>query len=157
MVAIVGGQARGESRRSRPLESNSIMISGIANGIEPGTGRRLWSTPIENQGVNPFQSGDLPIIVFARMRMESRGNRGMSQMASLLCIDSRNGRVLFDQSISDDQFLTLAPQPVLDQQRLEFRLSRSTLELEFTNKPSPPKTPKSPASPPEKVPELLPR
>jgi hypothetical protein len=117
--------------------------------LDRDSGRRLWSTPIEPQAIQPLQSADLPIIAFACRSNARQPARRYQSLPSILCIDSRNGRTVYNERITDDQFqnLRIVSQP--ETKSVELHLTRSNVILKFTDKAYPAASPekKAPITP----------
>lgn len=119
------------------VSSHSEAVNGKVYGFERPTGRRLWMTPVERQGLDPHQSVELPALVMIAQTTEILPDTRSAQTRShLLCIDRRNGRIIYDQPTAESTYsLETTADPDLKQ--IELKMSRSTVKLTFTNKPVP--------------------
>ena len=102
-------------------------------------GRQLWDSPteIDEQCLLLNQPSRLPVLTFACTVREQQENNRNTSKYSLLSIDKRTGRKVYDFSFSgaSNSFL-LAGNP--DQKTVEMRLQERLIKMTFTDKPIPP-------------------
>ena len=80
--------------------SNHFRVNGFVYGLDRATGKKLWSTRIENQSLDPGQPGNMPVMMFTVRTYQivrqpgarvTNTNRSIAKL-----VDLRNGKILFD-------------------------------------------------------------
>ena len=152
LIVIAGAAPVPTPQPVRSSDINSIVVSGTIFGIDRDSGKRLWSTPVEEQAINPYQSTEFPLIVFAGLRLEPGPNpRIMTQSTVLFCLDPRNGRVVFNKSIPNEYLINQRVMKSTTPDHLELRLTGSVLDFLYTDKTSETEPAKpAPGAPPAK-------
>ena len=107
-------------------------------------GNTLWPSPalVENYFLPLNQPSRLPVLTFACAIQRNRapGTAQRTPKVAVLCLDKRNGRVVYEEEISD------APNPfqlIGDPQKktVEMRLPGNVITMTFTDKPLQPVAP----------------
>ena len=62
------------------------------------TGGERWHQKVDNQSLIVHQFAACPVLFFSTRRFEQRGQFGTQQSSSLLLIDKKTGRKLFDET-----------------------------------------------------------
>ena len=98
-LLVTNGATRGEphvSVQPIPAAPNNI-VSGRVYAFDRATGKKSWPAPVvvSQQGLLPNQPADLPVLVFARQLQRVNPVNAREPKMSVLCIDKRNGRVLY--------------------------------------------------------------
>jgi len=78
---------------------NNPLISGRVYGFDRTTGKKLWPAPavVAQYGMLLNQPSQLPVLVFVRMvHRAPPGGARSDPKASVLCIDKRTGRVVYE-------------------------------------------------------------
>ena len=116
-----------------------IPVHGRVYGYDRQTGKRLWTTQIDRQGIDLHQPGNLPVLTFVCHFAPAKKNvPGLDNRFGLTCLDKRNGRLVFDnRNFDEQQFLFIEYSADIEQKQLDLRLLRSVLRLTFTDKPFP--------------------
>jgi outer membrane protein assembly factor BamB len=118
------------------VDYNNPLVSGYVYGFDRKTGRKLWTTRVEDQAFDVNQPAGLPVLVFTARtyRPFQRVPAFNRQQYSLAVIDKRNGRSVFSetgvQSLS--QFEVTAD---LAAKKMAVNFSRSSIHLRMTNEP----------------------
>ncbi|MES1262151.1 MAG: PQQ-binding-like beta-propeller repeat protein, partial [Acidobacteriota bacterium] len=116
----------------------SIPVDGNLHGFDRATGRKLWTNRVERQALDPNQPSSLPILTFAAQILPApRNGTGVPPRFSLLCIDKRNGRVVFNEEQANEPLYYIDFAADVEQHQLELKTFRSTVRLTFTDKPWP--------------------
>jgi outer membrane protein assembly factor BamB len=131
---------------------NPTIYDGAVYAFDRHSGERLWRTNVRNQGLMLSQPGELPVLVFASHIYKRDGNaQNIITVASVLCLDKRNGRVLYkDESPNAISTFDLAARP--DARTVELKLPQQTLSMKFTDQPLPAEEPPADAAPAEGAP-----
>ncbi len=82
-----------------PAVTNNPLISGRIYGFDRATGKKLWPAPavVGQYGMLLNQPSHLPVLVFARLvHRTPQGGTRPEPKASVLCIDKRTGRVVYE-------------------------------------------------------------
>jgi outer membrane protein assembly factor BamB len=79
-----------------PNASTSRLINGRLYAFDAATGKKLWPAPavLAQQGLLLSQPSELPVLVFVRQILRP-GAVSAQPKLSVLCIDKRSGRVLY--------------------------------------------------------------
>ena len=117
----------------------AIPVKGRAYGYDRQTGKRLWTTPIDRQGIDLRQPAHVPVLTFVCRFDQPRTNGppGIDSQFGLTILDKRNGRLVFDNRDLKEQILFIEYTGDADQKLLELRLLRSVVRLTFTDMPFP--------------------
>jgi outer membrane protein assembly factor BamB len=132
-----------------PLQSGAAagaLINGKVYAFDRTTGETQWQTPafVAQHALPPDQPTESPVLVFARRKNVSRGAGSTSNVTSLLCLDRRDGSIIYEE----DAFMGLASNCDIACNR-ETRTvvinvtgdGNRSLTLKFTDDPAPPKPP----------------
>ncbi|MBL8830665.1 MAG: PQQ-binding-like beta-propeller repeat protein, partial [Planctomycetaceae bacterium] len=109
------------------------VLNGWVYAFDRATGKLVWERAIERRSVSHHQPPDLPVIVFASLQQVAGGN---GQQVSLMALDKRDGRVLFDEKFPNQGpalEMTAAP----EKNEVAVRLNRGQTRLTFTDKAVP--------------------
>ncbi len=121
-------------------------VHGKVYAFDRATGAAQWQTPafVSQHALPPDQPTESPVLVFVRRKNTSRGTGATSNVSSLLCLDRRDGSVVFEE----DAFLGVASNcdTVCDRENRTVSIhvtgdSSRTLTLKFTDNPAPPRPP----------------
>ncbi len=87
-------------RRAVPIDYNNPLVNGHAYGFDRRTGRKVWTTLIQQQAFDLNQPDNLPILVFTvrhyqRLQQAKRLLRPSNQYAVAI-LDKRNGQIIFE-------------------------------------------------------------
>ncbi|MBT6153826.1 MAG: PQQ-binding-like beta-propeller repeat protein [Planctomycetaceae bacterium] len=116
--------------------NNSPLVNGYVYGFDRKTGRKIWTTRVENQSFDVNQPAGLPVLVFTARtyRPFQRAPAFNRNQYSLAVIDKRNGRSIFseanEQSLS--QFEVTADPA---EKKMTVNFYRSSLHLNMINEP----------------------
>jgi hypothetical protein len=99
---------------------------------------------IQNQHLLLDQPELIPVLTFACQEF-SRGNNGARNQVSIVCLDKRNGRKIYDGKVGN---IPSAFDMVADpkQHTVELRMQQQTVAMTFTDKPIVPKPAAAPAA-----------
>ena len=116
--------------------NNSPLVNGYVYGFDRKTGRKIWTTRVEDQSFDVSQPAGLPVLVFTARtyRPFQRAPAFNRNQYSLAVIDKRNGRSIFreanEQSLS--QFEVTADPA---EKKMTVNFYRSSLQLNMINEP----------------------
>jgi outer membrane protein assembly factor BamB/TolA-binding protein len=122
------------------------LVHGRVHALDRATGKAQWQTPafIAQHALPQEQPAESPILVFARRKNVARGGTATSNVSSLLCLDRRDGSVIYEE----DAFLGQASYCDVSCDREAKAVTVTvtgdgtrTLHLKFTDNPTPPKPP----------------
>jgi outer membrane protein assembly factor BamB len=142
-LLVTNGAARGEPHvavQPIPAAPNNI-VSGRMYAFARQTGKPLWPKPVtlSQQGLLLSQPRSLPAFVFARqIHTTSPVNQREAKM-SVLCIDKRSGRVLYQNDQLPGSTIAsfeIAGDPVAH--TVTVSLPSQNIKLSFTNEPMAP-------------------
>lgn len=120
----------------RPVSQQNIPVHGIVHALDRATGRRIWSSRVERQSLDPSQPLEWPVLTFASHLFEPRrAGNGVDHRFFLLCLDKRNGRILHEESRTDEPLHFIEYLADLEARQLELRFFQSSVVLQFTDKP----------------------
>lgn len=132
-----------------PLQNGGAAgapVNGKVYAFDRETGTAQWQTPafVAQHALPPDQPTESPVLVFARRKNVSRGGGSTSNVSSLLCLDRRDGSIVYEE----DAFLGLASNcdTVCNREARTVAINvtgdgNRTLTLKFTDNPTPPKPP----------------
>jgi hypothetical protein len=137
----------GVVRQSLPGGYGNPLIDGYAHVFDRQTGQKVASTRVERHGLLLSQPSDLPVFVFATTIYDPINGRGRNQQTSLLFLDKRSGRVVYEGGIPNpipDVHLVGDP----EHNQVALKTPYTTLTLTFTGQPYPPEPDNAPAKKP---------
>lgn len=109
-------------------------INGFLAGIDPGSGKRLWSTRVEQQVLKGNQPSELPVLAMVSRKPVQKNGRVVTQ-SHVLALDRRRGKVLYDdRPDTPANLFDIGVRP--DDKLVELRLSGEAVEIRF-REPSP--------------------
>ncbi|MGH7201077.1 MAG: PQQ-binding-like beta-propeller repeat protein, partial [Planctomycetaceae bacterium] len=76
----------------------SRLVNGPAYALDRETGEILWSTRVENQGIDLNQPPNLPVLIFTIRHYPQFPAGRVAQQYSLLVLDARTGREIHDEN-----------------------------------------------------------
>lgn len=116
--------------------NNPAMSSAQVFGFDRATGKQVWATPVQNQALTMDQPSDLPLLVFACHISTRLANQNESRY-SVLCLDKRTGRVVFQPEPVKGAIGNFAVTGDPSQAIVKLDLGREMLTFKFTDKPWP--------------------
>lgn len=104
-------------------------------------GKTMWPSPVavQDQYFLLNQPADVPLLAFACMRYEQRGNPRVR--TSLACVDRRTGRLIPTPDYPNQHTMCMDIVGDPEHQSVELRLQNNSTVLKFTDKPLPPLPP----------------
>ena len=134
---LIANQSTGGSGWQQ-IAPQVIPVHGRVYGYDRQSGKRLWTTQIDRQGIDLHQPGNLPVLTFvSHFALAKKNVPGLDSHFGLTCLDKRNGRLVFDNRDFDEQLLFVEYAADIEQKQLDLRMFRSVLRLTFTDKPFP--------------------
>ena len=115
------------------LNSYNPQLNGYVYGFDRKTGKRIWTTYVDNQAVELNQPGGLPVMIFAGRRMVAGEQRSVYKLA-ITILDIRNGRIILAQSrpeSSSPYHVSVEP----DTQQISVLFYHTSIRLLATKKP----------------------
>jgi len=100
-VLVANTAGRSNSHAEVQLAAGEMPVGGRVYGLDRGTGERLWSIDVADQGLRLDQPADLPVLTFVGSGQMMTGD-DVHGYSRLLCLDRRSGRVLHTKSTSDN-------------------------------------------------------
>ncbi|MCA9216866.1 MAG: PQQ-binding-like beta-propeller repeat protein [Planctomycetales bacterium] len=122
------------------------LCDGIVHAISRKTGQPLWERPMEVERFGMFDRlpRDLPVMLFARLtrpRSSGQASRSTQRRADIVCVDRRDGRLLFAlerQTVPSSEYRVEAN----SEQSIEFRLpNNKSYRLQYSDHPLAPSPP----------------
>lgn len=126
----------------QPIPGNTVnnpIINGHIYGFERATGNQVWSHGVKNQALMLEQPSETPALVFA-CHIYKRGADGNNfvTLASVLCLDKRSGRVLYEDKESPTAISHYELQADSQKKTVELRMMQEVITMTFTGQPLPP-------------------
>jgi outer membrane protein assembly factor BamB len=94
--------------RANAIGYNNPIVSGFAYGFHRASGKKIWTTKIEQQSLVGGQPQDVPFLVFTVRRYQfNRGLGGIRRNTNqnvVQILDKRNGKLVFEQSSSQSMY-----------------------------------------------------
>ncbi len=122
-----------------PASSSAVFANGFVHGFDRATRTRLYSTEILGQYLVLDQPVDLPLLVFASNHASPRRRNNTRQFATVQCLDTRSGRIVFNEK-DPNMITTVDVQSDVKSKTIVLRMQRSAAKLTFTNEPWPEET-----------------
>lgn len=128
-----------ESIQPAPGGMNNPLVNGRLYGFDRD-GKRLWgAVKIDQQGLVLNQPSALPILTFARHVHHSAGNGQPDAKTSLLCVDKRSGRVVYqNDSVLNTAISNFEQVGDRSDDTVSILLPGKTVTLKCTDKEVPP-------------------
>lgn len=128
-------QRDGVNVQAVPGGFNNPLINGHLFGFDRKTQKQLYQTRIEAYGLTLQQPAGIPMLVFASQIYENPRNGQMRPpQGVLLCIDKRNGRVIYDKRLTAPiNMIDLVGEP--DKNAVVLKTMRNTMRFTFTDEP----------------------
>jgi outer membrane protein assembly factor BamB/predicted negative regulator of RcsB-dependent stress response len=124
------------------------LINGHVHGLDRKSGKIVYSTPVENRSLTFNQPIDLPVLTFASQiyRHNRTFNNEPLQQTALLCLDKRNGHIIYDEQ-STGPITTIEMIGSPEKQQVLLKTIRTAIRMTFTDTAyPPPKVEKTPFS-----------
>jgi outer membrane protein assembly factor BamB len=118
-------------------------IHGCIYAFDRTRGTRIWPGPVRVAGqcLALDAPSELPVLVFTRTIAKVNNNRVTSPTGSVLCIDKRNGRLLFEDEALPQVANTLEVYGDPANKTVSLQVPGQAFTLKFTEKPVPPEPP----------------
>jgi len=118
----------------RHSQNVHMTVNGTVHLLERDSGKRLWSAVVERQQFDPQQPAGLPLVTFASHVFEPRrGGNGLEQRFLMTSLDRRTGKLLYEESRSDEPLHFIDYRVDEDAQTIELQLFQSVVKFSFTN------------------------
>ena len=125
---------------------SGVLVHGRVYAFDRASGAPQWQVPafISQHALPQDQPAESPVLVFVRQKRISRGGTATSNVCSLLCLDKRDGSIVYEE----DSFLGTATHCDIVSDRETRSISIGvfgnegrTLSVKFTDNPAPPRPP----------------
>lgn len=94
-----------ETDRSLQVSRSTARVNGPAFGVDRTSGAVLWTAQIDEQAIERNHPSHLPVLVFSNRAAVNIGNnnfnRGPTTVSTLLLLDTRNGRIVFQDRLAN--------------------------------------------------------
>jgi hypothetical protein len=151
----------GEVTYQPPAIPDAPLVNGYAYAFDRESGEPLWPSPayLEQYGVPLDQPTETPVVLLMRREMQSGANQARRNQLSILCLDRRDGSLIFERTDGAVQSGTGNDKYILEadpsSNSVNLMLPTGGVSLKFTDEPQPPQPPietgmlsvESPASP----------
>jgi hypothetical protein len=109
----------------------SYAVTGRVYGLDRRTGKLIWSTNVDKQGIRMGQPAELPVLTFFIQGnvLEGQTYRGH---AALLCLDKRDGRVLHGKESKNHHPQFFETQIDLEKSIVDLRTPLGPVKMTFT-------------------------
>jgi hypothetical protein len=126
-------------------QTNAPLLTARIYALDARSGRNLWPVPaiVHNHGFPIFQPSDSPAIWFVRnvTTPQTLTSPQNSARTSLLCIDRRTGRIVFERDDIQMQANEFNITSNVGRHSSTLNLQGLEFTLEFTDEPAPPAPP----------------
>lgn len=126
-----------------PLGQSSPLVNGKIYAIDRGTGKSLWPVPavVEHFGLPLDQSTLLPALTLMRNISPDNTGGSRSWKTEVLCLDKRDGRIIFRKDDIPGQTQVFHLQGDVEQESVALMLPGQSYTMRFTDDPRPPAPP----------------
>jgi outer membrane protein assembly factor BamB len=118
------------------LDYYNPLVSGYVYGFDRKTGRKIWTTRVEDQAFDVNQPAGLPVLVFTARTYRPRlaAPAFSSSQNSLAVIDKRNGRNVFrDPKVQSLSHFEVTAD--FAEKKMSVNFYRTSIRLSMTNEP----------------------
>jgi outer membrane protein assembly factor BamB/predicted negative regulator of RcsB-dependent stress response len=112
--------------------NGSYAVTGRVYGLDRRTGKLLWTTNVDKQGIRLGQPADVPVLTFFTQGNVLEGNQYRGY-AALLCLDKRNGRVLHSKESKNHHPQFFETDVDLAKSIVDLRTPLGPVKLTFTD------------------------
>jgi len=124
----------GVHRQSLPGGYGNPLVNGVVHVFDRQTGSKIASTAIDRHGLLLSQPSDLPVLAFATTIFDATSARGRNQQTSLLFLDKRTGRVVYEGSLPNAiPTIDLVGEP--ERNYVQLKTPSLAVRLTFTGEP----------------------
>ena len=117
----------------RHSQNVHLTVNGTVHLLDRNSGKLLWSAPMERQQFDPQQPAGLPLVTFASHVFEPRrGGNGLEQRFLMTSLDRRTGKLLYEESRSDEPLHFIDYRIDEDAQTIELQLFQSVVKFTFS-------------------------
>ncbi len=118
-------------------------ITGSVYAFDRTTGKPMWPAPAKlvQQCLAIDLPTELPLLVFTRNVQTVANNRPQQIQGSILCLDKRNGRVLYEDDKLPQVVTVIDALGNLEDHTVTLQMSPDAIALKFTDTPVPPEPP----------------
>ena len=118
----------------RHSQNVHLTVNGMVHLLERASGKWLWSAPMERQQFDPQQPAGLPLVTFASHVFEPRrGGNGLEQRFLMTSLDRRTGKLLYEESRSDEPLHFIDYRIDEEAQTIELQLFQSVVKFTFSD------------------------
>ena len=121
------------------------LVSGNVYAFDRATGKLQWSGPaaVEHHGLVLSQPSELPVLTFIRTLRSQVQDPVVAQkvQGSVLCLDKRNGRLLFENDDLQQALNSIEAIGNLDDKSVTLQSQGQSAVLTFTDTPAPKEPP----------------
>ena len=119
----------------RHSQNVHLTVNGTVHLLDRAAGKWLWSAVMERQQFDPQQPAGLPLVTFASHVFEPRrGGNGLEQRFLMTSLDRRTGKLLYEESRSDEPLHFIDYRIDEDAQTIELQLFQSVVKFTFSEK-----------------------
>jgi outer membrane protein assembly factor BamB len=121
---------------SVPGGMKSPLVFGRVYAFDRHTGKLQWDTPahISQYGLPLDQPSEVPVLTFLRQMVPTAGAPRRT-LTSILCMDKRDGRVIFSKDDIPTTASSYAITGDIQQQTVSLQIPNKTFTIRFTDKP----------------------
>jgi outer membrane protein assembly factor BamB/tetratricopeptide (TPR) repeat protein len=147
LVVSRPADARHSSRPRRTVQQHLDGVSPIVTGrvyaFDRATGKSQWAVPggVEEHGLILSQPSELPVLIFMRTLIEVDSSGSQNQRGSILCIDKRTGRPIYEDDNLPQNVGTFDVATHFDDKTIALSVHQQSWTLKFTGKPIAPEPP----------------
>jgi len=146
LVAHGAPQPGNNQERIYPIEMDSRgfpLFTGRIYLFDRKSGEPVWPAPVvlQNRGWLFSQPIDLPVITFAEQHGSRRPNGQRTNNLSLMCLDKRTGRLVFQESGLSNSDRPLSWTCDVDEKTVTLSMRNGARRMTFTDEPISPEPP----------------
>ncbi len=118
-------------------------ITGNVYAFDRTSGKPMWPGParLNRQTLISDLPGELPVIVFTRFTQNLPNGRQPPFQGTLLCLDKRNGRVLYEDDKLAQAVSLVDASGSMEDHTVTLQIPPESVTLKFTSTPVPPEPP----------------
>ena len=133
-VLIVNQVREGGSVTITNSQPSFIPVNGRIYGFDRSSLKKVWSTEVTDQAMRLGQPAGVPVLTLGG-RMQIRENNRYRTVSKLLCLDTRNGKVLHKEETSSSSISTYEIQADPEKATVEVLTTGQKITLTFTDQP----------------------
>jgi outer membrane protein assembly factor BamB len=111
-----------------------VPVNGVLHGLDRATGARTWSAQVKDYNLRLDQPPESPVLVLSAT-LQVIEQRGAHMAGKLLCLNRRNGKMLYETEMNNPQWQWMPYTPQVDPRKHTVDLchQQGSVQLTFTD------------------------